>query len=262
MTDTEREINYQKAEKMKLFFCISPQNTASSCCCGCTLRVGTQILCALYIIGVLSTIIRGITYVSNYYYSYGFYYSSIFIGVFQLVGPGLILASTLNNQFNLAYLGNIFYTIFILVGFLNTIILPVSQNGIFYVGDYIVYYLLYVPSYLLAIYFAFIIYSFVKELGLGNFAKIDGQQTLIVASEYQNIGNQGNHGGNPGYTPNVANINVSTSTQNQIGGQQDYVQPTQSTKAYEVPQGNQGYDQSQSNQSNQGNQGYQPPTDY
>jgi hypothetical protein len=133
----------------------------------------------------------------------------------------------------------------------NSFFIPFSAFRYYHWSSYLVYYIFWLPSYLLSIYYAYVIFSFTKEFGLGNMETVDGQQTIIVATQYQNISGQG------GYVPN---INVTTTTVNQgqnpqYGqvGNQGYVQPQQGNQGgYQAPQPYQGNNQPVQG----GNQGY------
>ena len=108
------------------------------------------------------------------------------------------------------------------------------------------------PFYFVYIYYAFIIFSFVKELGLGNFAKIDGgAQVIVVTDGYQNYNN--NSGVNisvtGGMTSSVPAYQAPMSNSSPAYQQPNTQPMTNSTQAY------QGYQSP--NQGNQGNQGYQ-----
>jgi len=247
MQDSEE--NRLKAEDMRFLFFFKPQQQISQCCCGCTLRLGTQILCILYLLGSLGTSISAITVLVGYKVD-SIYYVSLIASVLQIIGPGMILMSTFNNNFKIAYIGNMIYTIFVFIGLIITIITPFTLTYFQYeIAGYIFYYLFYLPAYVLVIYYALVIYFFVKNIGLGNLAAVDGQQTLIVASEYQSVGIQ-NNTNQTGYVPNVATMTVST---------QAYSQPQSSYPAYDPNQNNNTYGAGQGGQGYQSQGGYQPP---
>jgi len=241
MQDSEQ--NRLKAQDMRFLFFFQPQQPVTQCCCGCTLRLGTQILCILYLLGSIGTSIRAISVLGSFYVD-SIYIVSLITSILQIIGPGMILMSTFNNNFNIAYIGNIIYSIFVFIGLIITIIAPFTLTYYRYeVVGYIFYYLIYLTAYVLVIYYALVIYFFVKNLGLGNFDALDGHQTLIVASEYQHVGSQNT-------TNQTATITVST---------QAYSQPQSSYPAYDPNQNNNTYGAGQGGQGYQSQGGYQPP---
>jgi len=246
--------NQEKAQNMGFLFCIPVQNTASQCCCGCTLRVGVQILTALFLLGNIGVIIRAINFLGWIHYDTWSYILLIIITVFQMIAAMLLLISTCTNNFMTAFIGNIIYTVFILLGFVLSIASPfLATNDIYFTtAALIVYYIIFLPFYFVYIYYAFIIFSFVKELGLGNFAKIDGgAQVIVVTDGYQNYNN--NSGVNisvtGGMTSSVPAYQAPMSNSSPAYQQPNTQPMTNSTQAY------QGYQSP--NQGNQGNQGYQ-----
>ena len=142
------EENRTKASNMRFLFCFMPQQTANQCCCGCTLRVGTQILCIMYLLSNIFSFGVSISWVSAFGSMYPMYVSQLIISICQVVGPLMILISTCNNNFNLAYIGNFFYMIFTIVSFLNAIILPWTNAFYSYeVVGYIFYFIIICVAY-------------------------------------------------------------------------------------------------------------------
>lgn len=266
----DAEQNKLVAENMNFLLFFKPADTAKVCCCGCTIRVGTYIICIMNLIGLIANLV---SYFSNLYYT-DLYYMIIVSSFLQLIGPTLILIGGLSNNFKMAYIGYTCYTIMILVGTIIAIINPfiVFSQYINTTSVYILYFVFMLPSYALLIYFAFILYSFTKLLGLGKHGELDGQQVIVIASSYQSVGNQG-----AGYVPSIT-VNTTTVS----GNNQTYQPPQANTQQFmgnnQVNQnqqpfmgnnqagygqvggqgfGNQG-DQGYGNQGNQGygNQGY------
>jgi len=181
-----------QAQNMKFLFLFPIQNTAESCCCGCTLRLGTKILTILHIFSAITHYFRIGSGTKTVYDGFGdyYHYSTLLLGIFELIGCSLILASTFNNKFEMASNGMIFYTLYLWALLINIIVMPFivlpyihEKHGS---SPYLVYFSIIIPGFFVAIYFSYILFSFVKELGFGNYAKIDGVQVIVVPTDYQN----------------------------------------------------------------------------
>ena len=188
------------------------------------------VILTLYLLAVISTLGAAVYYISiaTFYTAISGYISSTVISSLQIIASLLILISTCTNSFNLAYTGNMIYNIFIFLGLLNTLIfISITQVSYWFVSTWIIYFAVYVLMYTLTIYYAYIVWSFTKELGLGNMAKIYGFAEMTTGYQpYQQF---------------TVNVNV---VQGQGQGNQGYTMTT-STPAY--------------NQSQNGNQAaYQP----
>ena len=184
MDQTEK--NRNTASNMRFLLCFKPQQTANQCCCGRTLRVGTQIIC---ILNILATTIFIFILSKIYNEFYFVYILEVIISICQLIGLILTLISTFNNNFSFAYYGHSTYIILNLLTFIISIALLLIlafYHDYFAMYFYIFYSITTLVPYFLIFFFSFTIYSFIKELGLGNMTKLDGaQHSLIVASEAQ-----------------------------------------------------------------------------
>jgi len=195
ITDNEAE-----AENMRFLFCFKP-HISIQCYCGCTLRFGTQILCGLFLTNVLTLFIRAITGSSSIYRNFGdiFYYTSLIISIFELIGSSFIFLATFNNNFKIANIGHIFFTIFLYLSFFNGIFYPFTEdcalNFFFNLNKsfYFMYYVLLIGFDALIVYISYVIFSFVKELGKGNFVIIDALPNIIQEMQAMQ-GMQGIHG--------------------------------------------------------------------
>ena len=181
-----------KAKNMKFLFIFNKETTADSCCCGCSLRIGTQILTALSLFGVVNNIYQMNSSNKQAYLMLGnfYYFATLIIGLFQLVSNSLIISSTFNNRFDRAYIGIILYQIAVIGSAFVIVVLPFigfhDLAGEYTQVAYVTYFVIMIPTFLLNIYFLYVIFSFVKELGVRNFVKIDGLQVVVVPTNYQN----------------------------------------------------------------------------
>jgi len=224
----DSEFNKSAANSMKFLFCFKT-DTAEKSLCGCNIRKGTQIITGVYLFCLLTTMIVDSIVIDIHRYGgcTGWVFSLI-ISLLQMIGPVMLLISTFTNHFKLAYIGNAFLTIFLLIGAIMVIILPIAQR--FHAGLFFLYLFLYGSLHALIIYFSFIIFSFVKELGLENFSKIDGSSPGLT-SNYQNVDNSQNEHTvvyvldiNAIYGQSDANQSIPTSTSGKV--QSDYKPPS------------------------------------
>jgi len=178
------------AKDMKLLFCIPNNKTAESCCCGCTLRLGTQIITILGLIGVIVSLydlFNPATSGNHKLFGDFYYYSDLILVLLLLVSYSLIIYSTFYNRFDRAYLGLILYQAGFIISTVVIVVLPFIIIGENASAIYAVYFLTLIPSYITQIYFLYILFSFVKELGLGNIAKLDGLQVNVAANNQNNF---------------------------------------------------------------------------
>jgi hypothetical protein len=183
---------FEKAEKMRFLF-IFNLLTSKKCFCGCSLRFGTQLLSVVTIVGFIASIPT--LFDPN---------EDLFIirslnSILQLGACLLILISTLNNKFKLAYYGNLIFQISTLLGivivftlgfYLKNLAIHKTINNEANLGpNYFYYYASWICYSFLVLYFALIIFSYTKELGLGHISIIDDQTQLIQNTQQINLNN-------------------------------------------------------------------------
>ena len=182
------------AQEMKYLFFIGQGTTAKRCCCGCSLRLGTQIITILSVIFAIINTIQSFNYNS---YSMVYPISLIIYSIAMICSPILILISTFNNQFKFAHIGYIinsiavyFYLIVILIVgiIMGAVLIPNSGHidpaviTVFFVFFFIAYAIMAT----LLLYFNWILFSFTKELGLGNQSLLDGVDTNVGVNQQSN----------------------------------------------------------------------------
>ena len=200
--------NILVAQNMRFMFCCGAKETAKLCCCGCSLRLGTQIICVLMVISSLMSLIYSQA-LSSYISGLGTYY--IIYPIIYLVTYIMIFIGTFGNNFKICYFGNIFLQILQILQIIAGIIFGIILGSILdtsnvicddygrcytvYLGPAIlVVYVIYILiSTALTLYFNYIIFSYTKQIGLGNIALIEGQFVTNI--------NQVNIQPNNGYIP-------------------------------------------------------------
>lgn len=174
--------NRSIAQDLKYLYCINV-NPANTCCCGCTLRMGVKILGWLWLIAsVLNTISILGQLISAF--NFGF-----IIGIVEnlalVYASLLLLRSTNDNDFVTAYKS---YRIVQLLVFISV---PLAIIKTLFISTdpavLSIVILVLILSLCLSLYYLHVIYSFTKQLGLGNLAAIDGQDQQTMGVTVQGI---------------------------------------------------------------------------
>lgn len=186
------------ANSMRFLFCCGSGMTTKRCCCGCSLRLGTQIICVLSIISGLGSLITW----ASVFLPPVVEAIAIIYQVVQFVGPVLVFISTFNNNFKLAYYGRLMIEIFALLwlslGFLFGLLwgLVFYRSNTYHNGEiyyynagaafWFVYFFSWGLGATISLYFAYVIFSFTKELGSGNMSLLDGVEHTHQVTPHNN----------------------------------------------------------------------------
>lgn len=187
--------DFRMVNSMRFMFCCGLHATNRNCCCCCSLRVGAQIISVVMLLYGFSSIIILGAYLDQIPFAVdivGF----VSAALFWIIGPLLVLVATCNNNFKTAYLGRLiieFYTWLILIlGFALGIIFAVYWDDWYYYYDgewryynipipfFVFYYIVWGFFLAIYLYFAKIIFSFTKELGLRNIRLVNGNYEPLV----------------------------------------------------------------------------------
>ena len=160
---------------LRLLFCWDATPTRQ-CCCGCTLKLGVQILTILSIIGSVLNIVTQ----AKYSTTLAVY---IALGIISLISSCLLLASTCNYNKSYAKFGfyvneiyfiiSIFSIIFIGIWMANSTFEYNGRTYYFSSSMIIMFYVIAIPSLLLSFYFLYVIYSYARYLDEDNISVVD-----------------------------------------------------------------------------------------
>jgi hypothetical protein len=229
------------ASNMRFLFCCGNGATTNRCCCGCSIRLGTQIITFITILLAIANII--VLFISHM--SGGIKAAALIYQFIQLSGPILVFIATLKNDFKLAYWGRIIYEVYVILwltlgflfGLLWGLVFYDGYGGYYYdeyntyyyydagAGFFVAYFVLWTFVAALYIYFAQVIFSFTKELGLGNMAALDGQDALVILNTP--IIHANNNYSPPSYPTGQHHVVVVNTAPNQVVPTTNYQNPVQ-----------------------------------
>jgi hypothetical protein len=188
----------------KFFFCISTENLAKTCCCGCSLKLGVQILS---IFGIIGAVFSSVGFISNE--GDTILFISIVFNIISLIGNIYLLKATLSKKANDAYTGYlcqlivfsltlIFFIIVLVIFFINSSLILKEFNHREITAFYIYLAYLFLINILIRFYYLWINFSFTRYLALGNWAIIEG---FAITYDVGIISNNGTRNviENPGY---------------------------------------------------------------
>lgn len=170
--------NQAQARKMKFLFCLGNGKTATKSFCGCSLKLGVQIICILDIILRVGVVVATASTGDAVVYAF----------LAGIIPDLIVLISTFNNNYKIAYFGTELYQICMyitLVSGILTIILLLTI--VTYYPEINIMILFIVILTFSELYFSYIIFSFTKNLGLGNTHTLIGLSHPNSANEDNSI---------------------------------------------------------------------------